>query len=173
VCIYLNQTKGNQMSRITKWDKQAIVKAIMADVPAVDKRKRHDALQEAIVKAMSPEARKLYKNCPEALRTRHFGDLIYDGCNWNSRDLTVGDVSEKVTNELCKAYKDEDEKRQRTYYQLKSAIESCTTIRQLNDRLPEFKKYFPTVEKPVANLPALANVVADLSKLGWPKGEAK
>jgi hypothetical protein len=82
-------------------------------------------------------------------------------------------VSEKVTNELCKAYKDEDEKRQRTYYQLKSAIESCTTIKQLNDRLPEFKKYFPTVEKPVANMPALTNVVADLSKLGWPKGESK
>ena len=36
-----------------------------------------------------------------------------------------------------------------------------------------FKKYFPTQEKPVANLPALANVVAELSKLGWPKGTNK
>ena len=155
--------------KLTKLDKQAIVKAIMADVPSIDKKKRRNDMQAAIVKAMSPEARKLYKNCPDALRTRYFGDVMYDGCSWGSRDLTVGDVPEKVTNELCKVYTEEDEKRQRTYYQLKGAVDACTTLKQLNDRLPEFKKYFPTEAKPVANLPALANVVADLSKLGWPK----
>lgn len=159
------------MSRITKWDKEAIVKAIMADVPMPDKKKRRDDLQAAIIKAMSPEARKLYKNCPEALRTRHFGEVIYDGCNWNSRDLIVGDVPEKVTNEMCKVYKDEEEQYHHTRRQLKGAIEACTTLKQLETRLPEFKKYYPTVEKPTANLPALANVVADLSKLGWPKGK--
>jgi len=155
--------------RLNKWDKQAIVRAILADVPKIDKRKRKEELQATIVKAMSPEARKLYKNCPEALRTYHMGSLI-DDSNWNSREIIIGDVKEAVITELKKPYEEEDRKYRDVACSLKGAIEACTSLKQLNDRLPEFKKYFPTEEKPVANLPALANVVADLSKLGWPKG---
>lgn len=158
--------------RITKWDKEAIVKAIMADVPMPDKKNRREELQAAVVKAMSPEARKLYKTCPEALRTYCVGELIYNG-TWHSRDIIVGDVKEAVVNELKKKYEEEDRRIRDARYALKGAIEACTTLKQLNDRLPEFKKYFPTQEKPTANLPALANVVADLSKLGWPKGGNK
>lgn len=155
--------------KLTKWDKQAIVKAIMADVPKPDKKKRKERLQADIVKAMSPEARKLYKNCPEALRTQHMGGLIDDG-NWYSREIIIGDVKGAVIEALKKPYEEEDKKYSDAECHLKGAIEACSTLKQLNDRLPEFKKYFPTEEKPVANLPALANVVADLTKLGWPKG---
>jgi hypothetical protein len=154
--------------RITKWDKEAIVKAIMHDVPKPDKKKRKDELQAAIVKAMSPEARKLYNRTPSALRTYHLGDIIYDG-NWSSRDVIVGDVTNSMVDEMTKKYIDEDNAVVTARRSLKGAIEACTTLKQLNDRLPEFKKYFPTEEKPTANLPALANVVADLTKLGWPK----
>lgn len=158
------------MSRITKWDKEAIVKAIMADVPMPDKKKRKQELQAAVVKAMSPEARKLYKNCPEALRTQCIGELLYDG-TWSSRDIIVGDVKDATVKELTKKYQEEDQKVIDARYALKGAINACTTLKQLETRLPEFKKYYPTAEKPAANLPALANVVADLSKLGWPKGK--
>ena len=160
------------MTRITKWDKEAIVKAIMADVPVPDKKKRKEELQAAVVKAMSPEARKLYKNCPDALRTKCIGELIYDG-TWSSRDIIVGDVKDNVVDTLTQKYKDEDRKLSDARYSLKGAIEACNTLKQLETRLPEFKKYYPTAAKPAANLPALANVVADLSKLGWPKGGKK
>ena len=159
--------------RITKWDKESIVRAIMNDVPLPDKKKRREELQAAIVKAMSPECRKLYKKAPEALRTHHFGDLIYDGCSWGTREVVIGDVETKTLDQLKQKYHDEDKARQDARNALKAAVLACTTLKQLNDRLPEFKKYFPTAEKPAANLPALANVVADLSKLGWPKGESK
>jgi len=91
------------MSRINKYDKEAIVRAIMHDVPTPDKKKRKEELQAAVVKAMSPEARKLYKSCPSALRTYHLGDVIYDG-NWDSRNIIVGDVKEVVIDELTKKY---------------------------------------------------------------------
>ena len=158
--------------KIGKWDKEAIVNAIMADVPKVDKAKRKEEIQAAIVKAMSPEARKLYKVCPEALRTYCIGDLIYNG-TWSSRDVIVGDVNEEKRQEIVKPYKDEDQKRYDAKQSLKAAIMACSTLKQLKERLPEFEKYYPTEAKPVVNLPALANVVADLSKLGWPKGEKK
>jgi hypothetical protein len=160
------------MSRINKWDKESIVRAIMADVPKPDKKKRKEELQAAIVKAMSPEARKLYKSCPSALRTYHLGDLIYDG-NWDSRNIVVGDVKEVVIDELAKKYKAEDEAQDAARRSLKGAIESCSTYKQLMTRLPEFEKYYPKPDAKGTNLPALANVVADLSKLGWPKGASK
>ncbi len=155
--------------RITKWDKAAIVKAIMADVPMPDKNKRRTELQAEIVKAMSPECRKVYKSMPDALRTHNVGELIYNDTNYNSRYIVLGDVKEAKLKELCAKYEEQDHVIRKAKNAAKSAIEACSTLKQLNDRLPEFKKYFPTQEKPVANLPALVNVVADLTKLGWPK----
>ena len=161
------------MTSITKWDKQAIVKAIMADVPKPDKKKRREKLQAEVVKLMSPECRKVYKLTPRALATCHVGDYVYDEYDWSTRNIICGDVSEKKISELIQPFKDEDAVYVDTRNNLRCAIEACRTIKQLNDRLPEFKKYFPTVEKPINTLPALANVVADLTKLGWPKGEKK
>ena len=155
--------------RITKWDKQAIVKAIMADVPKIDKDKRRKEMQEAVVKLMTPECRKVYKSMPDALRTYHAGNLLYNGLNYGSREIVRGDVSDKEIKNLEAKYQAEDKKIHEAECSLKGAIEACSTLKQLNERLPEFKKYFPTEEKPVANLPALANVVSDLTKLGWPK----
>jgi hypothetical protein len=161
------------MSRITKYDRQAIVRAIMADVPTPDKKQRRQELQAAIVKSMSPTVRKVYTAYPTALRTYHIGDLTYDGCDWDSRNVIVGDVSNTTVDELAQKYKDEDRAVSDARYALKGAIEACSTYKQLMTRLPEFEKYYPKPDAPAANLPALANVVADLSKLGWPKGVSK
>lgn len=156
--------------RVSKWDKQAIVKSIMADVPMPDKTKRRAEVQAEVVKLMSADCRKVYKNAPHALAKIHVGDVIYDSYNWDNRSIVGGDVTEAQVAELVKKYKEEDTKIYSIKTQLQATIESCSTVKQLNDRLPEFKKYFPTIEKPVANLPATANLVADLTKLGWPKG---
>jgi len=156
--------------RINKWDKQSIVKAIMDDVPKPDKYKRRNELQAAVVKLMSPVCRKLFKTTSTALARYHVGDLISE---WGheTRYIVCGDVPEEKIKELTQKYWDEEKAHDAARRSLKCAVEACTSLKQLNERLPEFKKYFPTEEKPVANLPALANVVADLSKLGWPKNK--
>ena len=156
--------------KLTKYDKQAIVKAIMADVPKSDKVKRRAEIQAAIVKAMSPTVRKVFKESPQALREHHVhGDLTYDG-DWKSRTVVVGDVTDDVLEAILKPYRDEDEAIYAAHIKLRGAVDSCTTRKALMDRLPEFEKYFPAEGAPISkNLPALANVVADLSKLGWPK----
>lgn len=156
--------------RLDKYTKASIVRAIMNDVPVPDKEKRRTDLQAALVKAMSPEARKLFKTSPFALRTHHVGDMIHDGRNWSSRDVTIGDVDAATIDELCKPYKDEDAAREAIKRKLIGIVEGCSTLKQLQSLLPEFKHYMPTETAPAKNLPAVANVVADLSKLGWPKG---
>jgi hypothetical protein len=156
--------------KIDKYVRQSIVRAIMNDVPKPDKAKRREDLQGAIVKAMSPAVRKVFKTTPDALKTHYFGDLIYDENRWSSRELVAGDVSEDKLEELAKPYKDEDEAISAARSKLEGAIEGCTTRKALMTRLPEFEKYFPAEGAPMSkNLPALANVMADLSKLGWPK----
>jgi hypothetical protein len=155
--------------KITKFQRDSIVRAIMQDVPKPDKVKRRIAIQDAIVKVMSPEVRKVFKTAPGALRTSHLGDVI-DMDTYMSRYLIVGDVTDKMVEEILKPYRAEDDSVFVAKRNLRSAIDGCTTLKQLNDRLPEFKKYYPQASAPMsANLPALANVVADLSKLGWPK----
>jgi hypothetical protein len=166
--------------KLNKFHKQAIVRSIMADVPKVDKDKRRAAIQAEVVKLMSPAVRKIYNTIPSALRKQHVGDLIYNGTNWNERDIIAGDVAEKDIiagdvaekdiKAICEPYKAEDETRYKAERSLAGVVEACSTLKQLKERLPEFTKYYPTEEAPTANLPALANVVADLSKLGWPKG---
>jgi hypothetical protein len=158
--------------KIDKYVRQSIVRAIMNDVPKPDKVKRRVDLQAAIVKAMSPEVRKVFKSSPDALRTYYFGDLTYDSRSHSSCELVIGDVTKEKLDELCKPYKDEDDAIHAASIKLKGAIEGCTTRKALMTRLPEFEAYFPAEQAPLSkSVPALANMVADLSKLGWPKGK--
>lgn len=155
--------------RLDKYAKQSIVRAIMQDVPPIDKAARRLAVQAAIVKAMSPDVRKVFKSNPGALRTTYVGDVV-EIDDYSSRSITVGDVTDKQLEEILKPYKAEDSAVYDAKRKLQGIVEGCSTLKQLQTLLPEFKQYMPTEAAPTKNLPAVANMVADLSKLGWPKG---
>ena len=88
---------------LTKLHKQAIVRAIMLDTPPIDKVKRAEEIKAAIIKAMSPEVRKLYKTKPEALRVRSvaYADAYRD---W-AGECVVGDVPPNKIDEIIAPYK--------------------------------------------------------------------
>lgn len=155
--------------RLNQSQKAGIIRAILLDVPKPDKTKRHADLQEAVVKKMTPACRKVYQATPKALATTHTGDTTYNGVNWNTRSVITGDVSEDTLKALLKPYDDMDEEYGKVQSKLTCAVNACSTLKQLETMLPEFKKYFPTETEPTKNLPAVANLVADLTKLGWPK----
>jgi len=152
---------------LTKIHKQAIVRAVMQDLPPIDAVARANAVKEAIVKAMSPEVRKLFKTHPAALRTT---SVAYTNPfrRWGN-DVTVGDVTDAQIKEIIKPYEKQEEERAQAERRLFHAFEGINTLKQALTTFPEFKKYYPTEAEPTKNLPALANVMADLSKLGWPK----
>ena len=56
---------------------------------------------------------------------------------------------------------------------ISGVIAGCTTVKTAKARLPEFAKYLPEEVEKTQNLPAIANLVADLTKLGWPKDAAQ
>ncbi len=152
---------------LDKYTKQSIVTAIMNDLPPIDKAKRTTEIKAAIVKAMSPEVRKLYKTKPGALRHQSVA-YTSEYRTWGD-EIPVGDVTEEQIKEIVAPYKKEEDERTAMKHKLIGAFEGIRTLKAALKAFPEFKKYMPTEAEPTKNLPALANVMADLSKLGWPK----
>jgi len=152
---------------LTKIHKQAIVRAIMQDTPQHDRKKWAEDIKVALVKAMSPEVRKLYKTKPSALRHR---SVPYTNEFRNYGDeLPVGDLTREQIDQIIAPYDKLVAERRQMESKLEHAFEGIRTLKQAESTFPEFKKYYPTEAQPTKNLPALANVVADLTKLGWPK----
>lgn len=154
--------------KLTKYEKEAIVRAIMQDVPTKPDTVLKAEIQAAFVAGMSAPVLKLYKTHPKALKTESVS-------SWDSpwayrADFIVGDA--KVA-EVMKPFKAQKEARDDAQSKLSAAVGGCNTLAQLKKLLPEFISYFPSETEPTKNLPAVANMVADLSKLGWPKSQTK
>ncbi len=148
--------------KLTKYQKEAIVRAIMADIPEVNELHIFGKVQADLIAAMSPLAQELHAKSPDALKR----ESVYDigiGYGWSA---VVGDAE---VEPILKPYRVAYKERQRAWNALSAAVHSTSTLKQLQTLLPEFVKYMPTENEPTKNLPALTNVVADLVKLGWPK----
>ncbi len=144
----------------------------MADVPKVDVVAHRKQIEAEIYKLMTPAVRKVYKETLEALQ-KMYVEGLYDGVSWDSRHVVTGNVSEAQLKAICKPIKDAIEARQAIYNKLSGVMESVRTLVQLKKLLPEFTAYFPTEEEPAKNLPAVANLVTDMVKLGWPTDKRK
>jgi len=53
--------------KLTQYDREAFVNAVMNDVPRITKEEVLPTLQADLLQAMSPEARKLFRKSPKAL----------------------------------------------------------------------------------------------------------
>lgn len=152
--------------KLTKYEKEAIIRAIMQDVPRTPDNVLKAEIQAALVKGMSAPIQKLYKTHPNALRVEHISS--WDSGMGYRIDLIAGDANVAKTMEPFAARKKVFDA---AHTKLSTIVNGCTTLAQLKKLLPEFVSYFPTEAEPTKNLPALANMVADLAKLGWPKGK--
>jgi hypothetical protein len=150
--------------RLTKYEKEAIIRAIMQDVPCTPDHVLRAEIQNSLVQAMSVPTQELYKTHPKALRIEHVS-------SWDSGmsyrvDFIAGDAD---VEKAMKPFAAKKKERDAAHAKLSAIVNGCSTLAQLKKMLPEFISYFPTEAEPTKNLPAVANMVADLSKLGWPK----
>ena len=144
--------------KLTKYTKQAIVSSILADLPPIDENKLFVELQAKLVKAMSRSCQNVYKKNPKALRV----EWVYLGRS--RRAVVVGDAD---FDAVFAPYKASQAEREAIKNKLTAALEACSTRKQFVDRFPEFSKYAPKEDAPCSTLPAVANLVSDLVKLGW------
>jgi hypothetical protein len=169
--------------KLTKIDREAFVRAVMQDVPKVDymEQARKLVLDDSI-EQLPPQLRQfaLDKNTSAFIRT----DTYYSWHGFNQSftvfagrggAFSLTKKSQTAYDKLVEQYKAQKEQREALKERIQAVIAGCTTLKMAKERLPEFDKYLPQEREgsKTPNLPAIANIVADLTKLGWPKTAAK
>jgi hypothetical protein len=96
---------------------------------------------------------------------RGYGPFPHKHVAFRAEDIQAMDHLKALAHEQNQA-------RTRLRNQLEQAAASATTTKALAEMFPEFAKYLPAEETKARNLPAIANVVADFVKAGWPKNQA-
>lgn len=169
------------MARLTKYQREAFVSAVMQDVPSVNyEAQAHKLVKDAAIAVLPPQIQAIAadkKLCHHLETSSHwFG---YHHGNFGSVTVFGGRNQDYMTKEVQETLdaiilleKAQQERLDDMRSKLNAAIMSCTTDKMARERLPEFIKYLPEAEEKTPYLPAVANIVADLIHLGWPKDGA-
>ena len=167
------------MARLTNSQKDTLVRKIFEDVPNVDYLPELETIvKDTAFSLLPPEIRELPKDLlKEFLDLQPFTGphyhrlskassmllpygrgtmftLLVENLKRNTRYCELTDLAEAQDNMLA------DLRRE-----IKSAVYSCTTEKQLVERYPEFAKYLPKVAETV-NLPTVP-IVEHLKAAGW------
>lgn len=170
--------------KLTNIERDAFVRAVMDDVPAIDYNDQARlAVQKWAIDRLPPKVKAIAKEFGHLLnRENHWqlphplhGVMIVTGNIGESMAATKSDADlwPKIEAFASAARKQNDE-RDRLKQSVRGAIYACTTVKQAQDRLPEFAKYLrkgiPAASREV---PVIANLVSDLVAAGWPKSKTR
>lgn len=173
--------------RLDRYAKQAIVTAIMNDVPQVNYAEQQNALlTEWAVSMMPPKVRAVWadKDLRHYIILGRFSENPI-GANGEKEYVIAGyipmptdqhktlpaELSHKLV-ELKRLSNEQAERRHELREKVQGLINGCSSIKQVRDMCPEFEKYLPKGEGSTPNLPSVTNVVTELMKEGWPKEAA-
>jgi hypothetical protein len=165
--------------RLTNYHRDAFVAAVLNDTPATEAKSLEElykkvAIEEAL-KATPAEVRKMWESNtlrPYVRTCSYWSGFGKIGSFYvpSSSDHNVTFTHEAKTrlNEIKSKIDAAYELRAELESKLRAVAMACTTRKALVAALPEFEKYLPEEQKVGSNLPALANVVSDFVKAGWP-----
>lgn len=161
--------------KLTNDDRAAFVRAVMDDVPEVDYRERATKI---ILDDVVPRLPAKVIACWKDKETRGF--IV---CNRGVHtpagvvyappfEGPLSESAQKALGDLKKPHDLQVSGRRKLKSEVAALIKACSTLKQAQERLPEFAKYLPAERSPAPSLSPLvaANTVADLTKAGWPKG---
>lgn len=169
--------------RLNRNLRSAFVRAVMDDVPHIDYDEMiHKLFLDWHVGRLPPAVRRVWDNkatrdyiCLQNVYVQvpELDDYVSGGyvpCLAGQDD----DLPDKwVMDQVVRFHKADAEQtatNNSLQQKLSTSVESCYTTQQLRKLLPEFDKYIPKDESVTQGVPALANLVTDFVKAGWPKG---
>jgi hypothetical protein len=186
---HMDSVKKASPMKLTNYMRDAYVTAVLADTPTLNIKELNEevhkiaiadalmSLPDAIRKCwVKNETRPYLYTKLLGFGSREFGfcfDSIYLPCCQSFALVLSAEATEKikVIGAKAKAALDLDENLRR---KLRAAAYGCNTRKQLADLMPEFVKYLPADEVTGARTQlAVANVVSDFVKAGWPKDGKK
>ena len=186
--------------KLSKAHKAEFVRAVLADVPTKNYPTQAEDLARKLCRAKYKE---LGLDKVDVNRLKYAGIYIrvwHDssdnvmaarqdptrGCYLNKSFAQIGGngLSDYEITEITdcpemmairQGYADERNMLNNLRKQLTAVIAACNTLKQVKEALPEFIKYLPEDSGNPVNrtLPVVGNLVADLSKAGWPKKDSK
>lgn len=169
--------------RLTNDMRDTFIDKVMADVPRVDYSSKVNDAAQAVARLDLPAAiAKLHKNHETAayitMLTIHFrdrdgapaGEFVGVSVPGANHDKVKAVILKEIAP-ILKAWTEQVKTHTDLRRNLRAVAYHCTTHAQLAEAFPEFARYLPqTNHDATRNLPALANVVNDFVKAGWPKG---
>jgi len=172
------------MMRLTKYIREAFVRSAMSDVPKIDFDAQAEKLVRDTIKSLMPEQIKKAvsdADCKEWINTEYTATpsqfSSYSNFAPRHSNYIIRDKAPQIWAELevlSKLKKEQGSKLNDLERKLSGCADSVTTRKALATLLPEFEKYLPADEpSAIKTLPAVANVVADFTNAGWPKGSKK
>ena len=181
--------------KLTKQHRADFIEAVMADVPEESYPTQVEdivrKLWRAILKREGLENISESRLNKESVHVSYFvnheteeaiAKIPVDGKQWNySRQyicslylhgISGEDVKEITTcteiAELVKKAAVQHNYRAALRTRISAVIDSCSTLKQAKEALPEFEKYLPDEPgKMDRSLPVVGNLVAELTKAGW------
>lgn len=173
--------------KLTKSHKQAFVAAVMDDVPQHDYSEDfHKLIDVDMLKVAPPKLVPILQD--KDLRSyliRGYGSIqpstVHKGNHYwypytvgisavaTYHDYAMSAEAETASIVLMNAAVEQKIKRDQLESMVRGTIESCSTLKQATERLPEFTKYLPEEASATRMLPAVANLSAKLIEAGWPK----
>ena len=160
--------------RLTAKSRAALIEAIMSDVPKTDYHEQIEQIIKREAFALLPmEIQNLPTDLINAFVSRQYfmafiGLSVWLFCD---KDEVIFDIlreklqADNVYKELCDKAVSQRETLRKIKTEVKQAIESCSTYKQVRERYPEFAKYLPTVSD-VPNPPTVP-VIEHLKAAGW------
>lgn len=169
--------------KLTKYHRDAFVMAALQDVPTQPYEERaqkifHNAMDQLWKDTYGAQnfglREQLAKDGALDINTYHtpFGYLRYYGfgCDYEKFQMKCPEAREEMER-LKQLHNAQEKALDQLAIKLQAVARACTTRKALAEALPEFEKYLPEETTKGTNLPAVANVVADFVKAGWPKGK--
>lgn len=165
--------------KLTKYIRDAFVRAAMNDVPVVDYYAQAQTIAQADALEQMPDKIKAIHADPavQGYLNKHIVRLT-SNWGWGSNQAAVYAMSDfklspaaiKKIEALVAAKAAQDASRDNLQTKLRGAAYAVTTRKALVNMLPEFENYLPADEAAACKtLPAVANLFSDFVKAGWPK----
>lgn len=167
--------------RLTNTIRDSFIRAAMQDVPALTnyEDEAHKLLVDDSIEQLPAKLRPLAKDKETSkflyMKSHYYYNSpfssVYVFAVRNGGYEPSKPVAAKVLALSDKA-KQEKSMRNELEEKLRGVAYGCTTRKALAAALPEFEKYLPA-DEPAAcrSLPAVANLVAEFTKAGWPKNK--
>lgn len=171
----------NTTMKLTNTIRDAFVRSAMNDVPSVDYRQHIvDIVMKEIVDKLPPKVRSVWDD-PKTSRYVNRNWNVYGSVSvthpaeeGNNGHISLTSVNAKKLLEFEQKKTAQTQHRSDLESKLRGAAYAVTTRKALVAMLPEFEKYLPADNAAACRtLPAVANIVADFTKAGWPKGKTR